>query len=138
LTTSSKRKGDGYERELATYINEKTGLQTAHRAPLSGGGMVGLSGGADIIGVPELFIEAKRVERLNFLDAIRQAERNKQKTNSPEIPVVINRRNRMATGESLCLVRLDDFLKLYVSHLKEMGCHANSEMPTMPTKKDNF
>jgi hypothetical protein len=132
LTTSSKRKGDGYERELAAYINEQTGLKTAHRAPLSGGGMVGLSGGADINGVPELFIEAKRVERLNFLDAIRQAERNKQKTNSPEIPVVINRRNRMTTGESLCLVRLDDFLKLYSSHLRELGCLGNSEVSALP------
>lgn len=94
--------------------------------------MVGLSGGADLNGVPELFIEAKRVERLNFLDAIRQVERNKQKTNSPEIPVVINRRNRMTTGESLCLVRLDDFLKLYSSHLREIGCLANTEMSALP------
>ena len=93
--------------------------------------MVGLSGGADINGVPDLFIEAKRVERLNFLDAIRQAERNKQKTNSPEIPVVINRRNRMTTGESLCLVRLDDFLKLYRSYLRETGCLANENMPAL-------
>lgn len=131
MTTSSKRKGDGYERELAAYINENTGLSTAHRAPLSGGGMVGLSGGADINGVPDLFIEAKRVERLNFLDAIRQAERNKQKTNSPEIPVVINRRNRMTTGESLCLVRLDDFLKLYRSYLRETGCLANENMSAL-------
>ena len=94
-----KNKGDGYERELAAYINEYTGLHSS-RAPLSGGGAIGiLSGGADLLGTPSIFIEAKRVERLNFHDAMRQAERNIEQTQSPDIPVVINRKNRMPTGQ---------------------------------------
>ncbi len=129
MTTSSKRKGDTYERELAAYINEKTGLNTAHRAPLSGGGKVGMSGGADILGVPSLFIEAKRVERLNFHDALRQAERNIDKTNSPEKPIVINRKNRMPTGESLCLMRLDDLLVFYCAYLKLHGIVCEDPKP---------
>ena len=115
-----KTKGDNYERELAAYINEKTGIES-FRAPLSGGGHVGMSGGADLLGVPELFVEAKRVERLNFHDALRQAERNIDKTRSPDAPIVINRKNRMPTGDSLCLLRLDDFLKFYKAYLKQQG-----------------
>tara|TARA_B100001057_G_scaffold25136_1_gene23177 strand:- start:2968 stop:3396 length:429 start_codon:yes stop_codon:yes gene_type:complete len=116
LTTPSKRKGDNYERELAAYINDKVGTKS-FRAPLSGGGNVGMSGGADLLGVPELFVEAKRVERLNFHDALRQAERNAEKTGSSETPIVINRKNRQPTGDSLCLVRLDEFLKFYKAYL---------------------
>jgi|TARA_Y100000401_G_C8269995_1_gene197851 hypothetical protein len=119
--SKQKKKGDDYERELAKYINQETGLKTAHRAPLSGGGYVDMSGGADVLGVPGIFIEAKRVERLNFHEALRQAERNIGKTNAPEVPIVINRKNRMKTGESLCLIRLDDFLKFYCSYLRETG-----------------
>jgi len=115
-----KQKGDNYERELAAYINEHTSLES-FRAPLSGGGHVGLSGGADILGVPDLFIEAKRVERLNFHDAMRQAETNIKKTRSSDVPIVVNRKNRMKTGESLCLIRLDAFLIFYSAFLREGG-----------------
>jgi hypothetical protein len=113
----SKAKGDRFERELATYINESVGTN-AVRAPLSGGGSVFASGGADLLGVPGMFIEAKRVERLNFHDAIRQAERNKAATGCPDIPVVINRKNHQTTGESLCVLRLDDLLNLYRYYLQ--------------------
>jgi len=115
-----KQKGDAYERELASYINDITGLQS-FRAPLSGGGKVGMVGGADLLGTPDIFVEAKRVERLNFHDAMRQAETNIDKTKSDASPIVINRKSRMKTGDSLCLLRLDDLLKFYRSYLKEKG-----------------
>ncbi len=115
-----KQKGDAYERELASYINDATGLQS-FRAPLSGGGKVGMVGGADLLGTPDVFVEAKRVERLNFHDAMRQAETNIDKTKSDASPIVINRKSRMKTGDSLCLLRLDDLLKFYRSYLKEKG-----------------
>tara|TARA_B100000214_G_scaffold370383_1_gene344937 strand:- start:2677 stop:3093 length:417 start_codon:yes stop_codon:yes gene_type:complete len=121
MSNPRKQKGDGYERELAHYINEKTGLQ-CFRAPLSGGGTIHKhSGGADILATPNLFIEAKRVERLNFHDAMRQAKRNKETSQSPELPVVINRKNRMKTGDSLLLISLDDFLVFYKSYLEIEG-----------------
>ena len=120
MTPRSKRKGDDYERELAAYINDKVGTKS-FRAPLSGGGNGGMSGGADLLGVPDLFVEAKRVERLNFHDALRQAERNVDKTKSSDTPIVINRKNRQPTGDSLCLVRLDEFLKFYKAYLVLKG-----------------
>jgi hypothetical protein len=116
-----KEKGSVYERELAAYLNERLGLSTS-RAPLSGGGKVGLgSGGADLIGTPDLFVEAKRTERLNLRAALRQAETNIRKTRSPEAPVVITRMNREPTGDSLVCMRLDFFLALYASHLTLTG-----------------
>ena len=121
MSNPQKQKGDKYERELATYINSSTGLNSS-RAPLSGGGAIGiLSGGSDLLGVPNLFIEAKRVERLNFHEAMRQAERNRENRQTDDVPVVINRKNRMATGESLCLLRLDDLLTFYKAYLKQEG-----------------
>ena len=122
----SKAKGDRFERELAAYINESVGTN-AVRAPLSGGGSVFASGGADLIGVPGMFIEAKRVERLNFHDAIRQAERNKAATGCPDIPVVINRKNHQMTGESLCVLRLDDLLNLYRYYLNRDVEHSEKK-----------
>lgn len=115
-----KKRGDDYERELAAYINEKTGI-SCFRAPLSGGGKVGMVGGTDILGAPELFIEAKRVERLNFHEALRQVEANIGKTTSEDSGLVVNRRNREPTGRSLVLLRLDDFLRFYRGYLRDEG-----------------
>ena len=56
-----------------------------------------------------------------FHDALRQAEGNAKKTNSPDTPIVINRKNRQPTGDSLCLLRLDEFLKYYKDYLKLEG-----------------
>ena len=48
--SSPKRKGDGYERELAKYFNEKVfgGDDLVQRMPLSGGGAIKSSGGSDL------------------------------------------------------------------------------------------
>ena len=131
MSNPQKQKGDNYERELASYINKHTGLDST-RAPLSGGGAIGvLSGGADLLGVPGLFIEAKRVERLNFHDAMRQAERNRESRETDDIPVVINRKNRMPTGDSLCLLRLDDLLTFYKAYLKQEGFIKDDQCQTV-------
>lgn len=119
---ASKVKGDRYERELSSYINEKTNLKS-FRAPLSGGGRsfgrdIGISTGtADIIGLPHIWPEAKRTERFTPYDAMAQAERGILASKSPDLPVVFTRRNHMHTGESLVVMRLDDWLKLYNAYL---------------------
>lgn len=118
-----KTKGDKYERELAAYLNKHcyTKTQSAHRAPLSGGGFVMSSGGADLVGTTDLFVEAKRVERCNFKEALAQAEKNATQTKSPESPIVINRMNNMSTGDSFCVIRLDNFIKYYNAWLSQQG-----------------
>lgn len=118
--SASKNKGDKYERELAAFLSVRLGLN-CHRAPLSGGGFLASSGGADLTGTPHLHIEAKRTERLNIKEALRQAQASLLATSSPDIPVVITRQNRMTTGESIVALNLDDFCTLYESHLKHRG-----------------
>jgi len=117
--SSSKTKGDNYERELAKYFTRETGIQT-ERTPLSGGGF-DIEQMADLYGPPHIWIEAKRVEKLNVLDAIKQAERGIERSGSPDVPVVINRRNLMTTGDSLVTMRLDAFIDFYKAFLKQHG-----------------
>lgn len=113
-----KRKGDVLERRIAEHMASRLALDI-RRAPLSGGGVIhGLSGGADLSGTPGIHCEVKAVERLSFPDAMRQAEASLLKSGAPEIPVVINRRNRQAVGEAYTLLRLDDFLTLYAAWLE--------------------
>lgn len=120
---SPAAKGNLYEREIAAYFNDKLGL-SARRAPLSGGGAsFGAPGSgvgtADLMGVPGIHVEAKFVQRLAVWDAIDQAERSVKQHKSPELPTVITRRNRVETGQSLVVMRLEDWIKLYASHLRE-------------------
>jgi hypothetical protein len=118
-----KRKGDKYEVDLAKWFNENIfNEERCQRAPLSGGGKIGLqAGGADILGTPDVFIEAKRVERLNVRDAMRQAERNIDQTKSPEAPVVVTRRNQEALDDSLVVMRLKDWRHMYAALLEKRG-----------------
>ena len=116
-----KRKGDGYERELAKYFNEKVfgGEVKVQRAPLSGGGAVKSSGGSDLKNTPYIFVEAKRTEKFQIHQSMRQAEDNIEISKSNDMPIVITRRNRTETGDSLCILKLDDFLKMYQLLVKE-------------------
>jgi hypothetical protein len=122
--SKQKRKGDGYERELAKWLDhwlfDDAGY--IHRAPLSGGGRNNFGGGeADLNGVPFMWVEAKRTERFSPYPAMEQAERGIEKSRSRDIPVVINRKNNMDTAESLVVMRLGDWLPMYKAFLWEMG-----------------
>lgn len=122
-----KEKGAKFERELAAWLNEYVyGRDSAYRAPLSGGGggvNERMTGGADLVGTPLIHVEAKRVERLNVRDALLQAERSLSKTHGTEVPVVINRRNRELTEDSIVVMRLKDWRILYLALLHLEGIH---------------
>jgi hypothetical protein len=115
---SPKSKGDTYERELAAYLNVRLfdGREIVTRTPLSGGGRswgILKGGDSDLTGLPGLHVEAKRTERFTPYEAMAQAIRSiTSRPHSSDIPVVVTRRNRMPTGESLVVLRLDDFLPL--------------------------
>ena len=122
--TRSKRKGDGYERELAKWLDFMlfANAGAVQRTPLSGGGShIDGAGKADLMGTPTAWIEAKRTEKFAPYSAMEQAEKGIKNSGSDEMPVVMQRRNRMATEDSLVVMRLRDWGSLYAAWLKACG-----------------
>ena len=77
-------RGEGGEREVAGILRDygyncRRGQQYC-----------GTSGDADVIGLPDVHIEVKRVEDLRLLKALQQASMDAR---AGEIPVVMHRRN---------------------------------------------
>lgn len=100
--TNSNRKGKAGERELARELTRLFGLECRRGQQHKGG-----ADSPDVVGIPGVHWEAKRVERLNLADAMAQAIRDAGES----VPVVAHRRNR---GEWLVTLRLDDLPRLAV------------------------
>ena len=100
-TIDSREKGKRGERELAAYFREK-GYDARRGQQFSGA-----NGDPDVIGLPGIHIECKRVEKLNLDAALEQSERDAR---AGEAPVVIHRKNRQKWRGTMLL---DDFLKIY-------------------------
>lgn len=95
---NSRRKGKSGERELARKLREygydcRRGVQYS-----------GANGDADVVGLPGIHIECKRVERLNLEDAMAQSKRDAREG---EIPVVMHRKTRCPW---LVTLELEDFI----------------------------
>ena len=110
-----KRKGDGYERELAKWLDDQLygGGGQIQRAMLSGGGRNLEAGEWQTSSEHHIWVEAKRTEKFKPYEAIEQAETGIDKSNSRDIPVVMQRRNQMKTEDSLVVMRLEDWTVLY-------------------------
>jgi hypothetical protein len=67
----------------------------------------GTNGDADVIGLPGIHIECKRVERLNIDDAMLQAIRDRR---PDEYPAVFHRKNN---GKWMVTMLLDDWQEIY-------------------------
>ena len=98
---NSRQKGKRGELELAKILRS-FGYDARRGQQYSGA-----NGDADVIGVPGLHIECKRVESLNIENALLQAEHD-----APEgiIPVVMHRKNGDTWKVTL---RLDVFMRIY-------------------------
>lgn len=102
---NSRNKGAAGERELAAVLREY-GFDTRR-----GQQYCGANGDADVVGLPGVHIECKRVEKLNIDNAIEQAISDSKNN---EMPAVFHRKNRK---KWLVTISLEDFMKLY----KEKG-----------------
>ena len=102
---NSRTKGAAGERELAAVLREY-GFNTRR-----GQQYCGANGDADVVGLPGVHIECKRVEKLNIDNAIEQAISDSKNN---EMPAVFHRKNRK---KWLVTISLEDFMKLY----KEKG-----------------
>lgn len=97
-------------------------VKQIHRTPLSGSFSVHKgSGSADLTGTPMVWIEAKRVERLNFHDALAQATRGTSAAGHVDMPVVVNRRSHQPIEDATVVLRLCDFMRMYEVFLKGHG-----------------
>ena len=100
---SSQAKGRRGEREFAAAMRSY-GFSDVSAAPPLNYGTV-----PDVVGLPGIHIECKRVERLNVPQAMQQAIRDSERFNDGKA-VLFHRRNREPW---LVTMRLADWLELY-------------------------
>lgn len=98
---NSREKGAAGERELAGILK---GYGYSCRR---GQQYCGANGDADVVGLPGIHIECKRVEALNIDKAMEQAASDAK---DGEIPAVFHRKNRKGWKVTL---PLEDFMRLY-------------------------
>ena len=101
VSINGKQKGKRGELELVKKLKEygydcKRSVQYC-----------GANGDADVIGLPGIHIECKRVERLNIDEAMLQAIRDRREA---EYPTVFHRKNN---HEWLVTMRLEDWIEIY-------------------------
>jgi Holliday junction resolvase len=96
---NSKRKGAAGEREFAKVCRE-------HGYDCRRGQQYNGLEGEDVVGLPGVHIEVKRVERLNIEEAMAQSKADAQ----GKIPIVAHRKNNC---EWLITMRAEDWFKLY-------------------------
>jgi len=102
---AAREKGKRGEREVAQRFKD-AGFVNARRA-VQYNGRPGTA--ADVIGIPRLHIEVKRVEREAVRKWVAQAIRDAEAGGQGDIPVVVHRKSG---DEWLVTLRLDDFLKI--------------------------
>lgn len=99
---NSRQKGKRGELELAKVLREH-GYETRRGQQYSG-----TETSADVVGLPGIHIECKRVENLNVYNALAQAIRDAGE--SGDLPAVFHRKNNQPW---LVTMRLDDWLKIF-------------------------
>jgi len=106
MGSSQRDKGKRGERELARVLRDHG------YAGRRGQQYSGTTGEADVVGLPHVHIECKRVENLRLWPSLEQARSDAR---DDELPVVMHRPNRR---EWVVVQPLEDWLKLYGAYLE--------------------
>lgn len=93
--------------EANTACYQETKNESGASGTRRGQQYCGSNGDADVVGLPGIHIEAKRVEKLNLRAAVEQA---KSDARPKELPAVFHRRNR---EEWLVTMPFDSWIQLY-------------------------
>lgn len=101
----SRAKGKRGEQELVRLIKEN-GYEARRTAQYCGK----TGEAADVIGLPGISIECKRVEKLNIYDAINQATRDAEAAGKGALPAVFHRKNNCGW---LVTMTADDWFRVY-------------------------
>ena len=104
---NSRDKGKRGELEAA-HLLKKYGYDARRGQQFSGA-----NGDADVVGLPGIHIEVKRVEKLNIDNALDQAIRDKR---AAEIPIVLHRKNRSVWKVTM---RFEDWIAMYKAWEKD-------------------
>ena len=107
---NSKKKGNKGELELANKLKNEYGFNCRRTQQFCGKG----GESADVIGLPFIHIECKRVEKLNIDEALNQAKKD---TKPYRIPCVFHRKNRTNWKVTM---NLDDWMNLYGEYYSSM------------------
>ncbi len=100
---NSCRKGKAGERELANFLNDLFPGLEARRGQQHKGG----DDSPDVVGLPGIHIECKRVEKLNLSEAMKQAMRDA----GHNVPSVWHRKNKEDWMVTLRVVDLLSFVR---------------------------
>lgn len=100
-------KGKAGEREACRAIADvfKLPANTLRRSQQ----YCGAAGDADVVGIPNLHIECKRVEKLNLDAAIKKVT---EECPEGDVPIVVHRRNRKKWRVTVELDRLPELVEL--------------------------
>ena len=106
MPINSRQKGKAGELELSHKLKEY-GYDAKRSVQYNG-----KDGQADVVGLPHIHCEVKRVEKLNLYDAVDQAKRDAK---NGDFPTVFHRKNRC---NWLVTMELDDFMKIYNGYME--------------------
>lgn len=106
---NSKAKGARFERQLASKLKEY-GYECRRTAQYCGN----TGDASDVVGLPNIHIEAKHQERMQLYDWIAQAKRDAQ--GDGRLPVVFHKKN---DAPILVSMELETFMEIYREY--EMG-----------------
>ena len=115
MAVNSRRKGKDGELELARILRTY-GFNTRRGQQFKGGG-----DSPDVMGLPGVHIECKRVQSLNIEKAMVQSRTDAEETD--DVPVVIHRRDREKWKVTM---DLDEFMKMYIAA-------TDADVPRFPT-----
>lgn len=108
---SSKRKGKNGELEIVNLL--KAAGYSAHRSAQYCGNT---GAAADVVGLPGIHIEVKRVEKLNLKKAYEQAVNDSKENGNNDIPAVFHRGSHEPWMVTLSL---SDFLEIYKGEINK-------------------
>ena len=98
---NSRNKGKRGELEAARILREH-GYEARRSQQYAG-----INNDADVVGLPDIHIEVKRVEKLNVDEALQQSIRDAK---DDEVPVLMHRKNRT---EWKITMLFDDWIEMY-------------------------
>lgn len=112
----SQKKGRGGELEICRIFQ-------AHGIDAKPGQAASYGSTPDVLNIPGVHPEIKRVERLNVPEAMAQAVQDSEKFNDG-MPVLFHRRNRQGW---LCTMRLEDWMGLYLAVERQKAAESGKE-----------